>query len=324
MIYLENSLNELKNFIEKINENKENLKLKIQKIFTKIRNTLNEREDQILLEVDNQFNKIYFNEDIIKKSEKLPNKIKFSLERGRKIEKEWNENNAIFLVNDCINIENNIKEINIIKNNIKKANSLNADNINFYPNEYENNIFLDSIKTFGKIVLSEIKYKFRKCPENIKENKKYIITGENENIVTVIGRGDEWIGILCQNELKKTMEHKWKIKIIKTKNKNIMVGIAPVDFNINTCYWKTGYYLVCHNSTLYSGPPFNNNGKVTNLEIVKKEITLIMDINKGSLKIIMDNDLKEEIIYLNIPIDKPITPAVLLYDKDDTIEIVEC
>jgi hypothetical protein len=138
------------------------------------------------------------------------------------------------------------------------------------------------------------------------------------------GTGCYWAGILCQNELKKSMEHKWKIKIIKTKNKNIMVGIAPVDFNINTCYWKTGYYLVCHDSTLYSGPPFNNNGKVTNLEIVKKEITLIMDINKGSLKIIMDNDLKEEIIYLNIPIDKPITPAVLLYNKDDTVEIVEC
>ena len=43
-----------------INEEKEELKLKIQKIFTKIRNVINEREEKLLIEVDNQFNEIYF------------------------------------------------------------------------------------------------------------------------------------------------------------------------------------------------------------------------------------------------------------------------
>jgi hypothetical protein len=55
----EQSINELKILFDKINENKETLKLKIQSIFTKIRNVLNEREDEILLEVDNQFNPLY-------------------------------------------------------------------------------------------------------------------------------------------------------------------------------------------------------------------------------------------------------------------------
>jgi len=72
---LENSINELKILYEKINENKEELKLKIQKIFTKIRNVLNDREDELLLEIDNNFNNKYFNEEMIKESEKLPNKI---------------------------------------------------------------------------------------------------------------------------------------------------------------------------------------------------------------------------------------------------------
>ena len=44
---LKDKINELKNIFEKINENKENLKLKIQKIFTKIRNELNNREDEL-------------------------------------------------------------------------------------------------------------------------------------------------------------------------------------------------------------------------------------------------------------------------------------
>ena len=182
---------------------------------------------------------------------------------------------------------------------------------------------MESIKAFGKILFSDFKYKLKKCPENIKTNKKYIISGEKENIVTIIGNGFEWIGILCQNELEKLKEYRWKIKIIKTSNRNIMVGVAPIDFNINTSGWNAGWFLVCHNSSLYSGPPFNYTGKKTNLNIVNQEIALIMDMNKGSLKFQIDNDLNEA-EYLNIPIDKPITPAVLLYNKEDSIEIFEC
>ena len=63
------TVNDLKIILEKIIENKDELKLNIQKIFTKIRNALNEREDELLIEVDKQFDKLYYNEDIIKKSE---------------------------------------------------------------------------------------------------------------------------------------------------------------------------------------------------------------------------------------------------------------
>ena len=64
-------------------KNKEELKLKIQNIFTKIRNILNNREEELLLEVDKKFNNLYYNEDIIKQSESLPNKIKIYLEKGK-------------------------------------------------------------------------------------------------------------------------------------------------------------------------------------------------------------------------------------------------
>ena len=47
-----------------VNENKEELKEKIQKLFTKLRNVINDREDELLLEVDKKFNELYFNEDI--------------------------------------------------------------------------------------------------------------------------------------------------------------------------------------------------------------------------------------------------------------------
>ena len=49
---LNDSINKLKLLFQSINNSKEELKLNIQKIFSKIRNSLNEREDKLLLEVD--------------------------------------------------------------------------------------------------------------------------------------------------------------------------------------------------------------------------------------------------------------------------------
>ena len=48
-------------------------------IFTKLRNKLNDREDKLLLEVDKKYDELFFPEELIKKSEKLPNKINSSI-----------------------------------------------------------------------------------------------------------------------------------------------------------------------------------------------------------------------------------------------------
>ena len=51
------TINELKKLLDKINKNKENIKKKIQKIFTRIRNALNDREDYLLDKIDEIYNK---------------------------------------------------------------------------------------------------------------------------------------------------------------------------------------------------------------------------------------------------------------------------
>ena len=56
---------------EKISENKESLKLKIQNIFNTIRNTLNDREIELLNEVDKNYNYSIINKEKIKEIEKL-------------------------------------------------------------------------------------------------------------------------------------------------------------------------------------------------------------------------------------------------------------
>ena len=149
---LQQSINELKIIVEKIDKNKEKIKIDIQNIFTKIRNAINEREDQLLLDVDKKFNEFFYNENIIKDSEKLPNKIKISLERGKLTEKEWKNNNKLnSLINDCLNIENDINDINNVKNNIKKY-QLNNDEIKFSSNKGDILKVLETIKYFGNVI----------------------------------------------------------------------------------------------------------------------------------------------------------------------------
>ena len=74
----------------------------------------------MLIEVDNKYEDLFFKEDIIKEGDKLPNKIKNSLTKGKLINEHWNENKLNSLINDCLNIERNIENINKINESVKK------------------------------------------------------------------------------------------------------------------------------------------------------------------------------------------------------------
>ncbi len=101
------SLEEIKILYENVNKNKEDLEKKIMKIFTEIRTQINKREDELLSEIDIIYDKLYFKDELIKESEKLINKIKLNIEKGKETEKK-NNNNLNYIINECINIENNI------------------------------------------------------------------------------------------------------------------------------------------------------------------------------------------------------------------------
>ena len=193
--YLENlsktfdeSINQIKKIFDEINKNKEKLKLEIQKTFTNIRNALNEREDKLLLEVDKTYDELYFSEDLVIKSGKLPKKVKLSLETGKQINKEWNEKDKLSLfINDCLDIEMNIKDINSINENIEKTKIITIEVI-FTPSNIDNKQLFKNIKDFGKI----------NCNKKIDKKKEYdIVMKELEK------KG---------NELKERLEKKLKIK----------------------------------------------------------------------------------------------------------------
>ena len=47
------------------------------------------------------------------------------------------------------------------------------------------------------------------------------------------------------------------------------------------------------------------------------------NIKKRTIKFIINNEDKGD-SYSNIPIDKPLFPAVILHDQGDSVEISEC
>ena len=148
---LQESIADIKKLFEKINENKDELKSNIQKTFTRIRNEINNREDELLLEIDKTFEKVFFNEEIIKNGEKLPNRIKMTLEKGKELVKEIenNDKKINLIINDCIYIENMIKDTKKIKERINK--NPNKTKIIVMPKEEGINLFLSNIKKFGRV-----------------------------------------------------------------------------------------------------------------------------------------------------------------------------
>ena len=95
-------------------------------------------------------NKLFSNNKVIKESEKLPFKIKESLEKGKIVDNDWNDNHKLSLIiNNCINIEDNIKNLIIINDNIKKCKLNNNKNITLDIEDEYLDTFIKTIKSFG-------------------------------------------------------------------------------------------------------------------------------------------------------------------------------
>jgi hypothetical protein len=292
--------------------------LKIQKIFNDIRNNLNKREDELLSKVDEEFDKLIFNEKKMKSIEKLSNKIEKALKKGKNIDNDWNDDNKLcFLINDCLNIENSIKDIKII-------NSIGNKNINFdiKLNLEEKNIkeFIDIIKNFGDI------YKYNNFLKNeiaLNNYNDYKLSGENNNIITKIG-SNGYRGTLILNQLEKNEINTWKIKLLNSNdNFHFYVGVAPSDFEIYESYTKHGWYFYVWSQTLWSGPPHNFCNKDTKGKMPNKEITFIMNMKEQTLKFLIDN-VDYNICYNDIPIDKPLYPAIFMYYQNDSLQFIKC
>ena len=187
-------INITKNFYDKVDKLKEDLKSKILKIITNLRNKLNEREDELISEVDKIFSNICPEEKLILNFEKIPKKIISILDQKDALDEKLKDT---YLLNsyiiECINIEKELNEIKETEELINKYDINKEIKISFYPDletEELNNIYND-IKSFGKICqqetdknnifINESHKKIHELKTEIKKLKSEIDKKDNEN-----------------------------------------------------------------------------------------------------------------------------------------------
>ena len=179
------------------------------------------------------------------------------------------------------------------------------------------------------------------------------MAGEKENIITKTSK-QNWVRIFAKNILEEQKEYNFKIKIIKSKSKQIMIGIAQItpeiidkDFfhyikgiqNVNSVFKKKflmyflnkkidksdlivnfRWYLSINNSSLFSDAPQNFRNSNINFKINQDEIIININMKDRTFNLLTDGENKLQ-LYNNIPLNKPISPSILLYDEEDSIEI---
>ena len=314
----------MKDIYDKINKSKEELKLKISNTFTKLRNILNEREDKLLLELDEIYNDEYFKEDIIKKGDKLTKQIKINLEKGKILNKEWDNNNdkLIDRINDCLNIENNIQNIVEINKNIKKCNSKKI-NIKFIAEDEKNSILIDKIKNFGEFINEDsnaFNFTFKPGANYDISNNGYVATknkgGDSYNCLIV---GDK--------EIPKDKISKWKIKIKKSLEKTksytdfyIGVGEKKMKGELYNDCWN-----ICQSGEKISFRMKNNIPiNQSNIDRGLNEgdvVEITADRTSGNLSFSV-NGISCGFASSALPKNEELYPIVILYEQGLSVEIV--
>ena len=326
---IKKKVKEIKKIYEKTKPKKEEIKLNIQNTFDDIINILNNRKKELLKKLDNLYEENIFSEEFMKTYKKLPSKIDNNLKKGKNVIEKWDEDEKNGklneIINDCIIIEKNIEKFQKVNEKLKSLNT--RINFQFCIETNDLEMLSDRLKNLGKIIYNDYKFTFKQCPSNIITKKRFIISGEKENIMFKKEPNFVWTGTTCLNEFQKLVEYKWKVRILKSVTKQIMVGVVPIDFdpekidntdfNLNICGWFFYFY----DMRLYSGPPHNYRNKGSEINNCTDEITLVMNMNKRSLKFMVNNIDKGE-QYKDIPIDKPLFPAVCLFNSDK-VEIIE-
>ena len=171
---------------------------------------------------------------------------------------------------------------------------------------------------------------WKECPDNVEKDKKYTVGKMNPRVATKVG--DKHSTIIGNTFIPLSKATSWNAAILKTKRNgySIFIGVAPSDINQNEDrnWLKCGWYFDCYRSELYSGPPHNCGGKEYGARKERGEyvhegeyVGVVMDTTKGELSFAL-NGVNLGVAYEGIPLDKPLVPCVLLYHKNDSVELV--
>ena len=172
---------------------------------------------------------------------------------------------------------------------------------------------------------------WKDCSNASSRERKYYLGMLSSKVATKSEYGTSCT-IIANTPLPKNKVTSWYVKIVKTWNngESIYVGVAPSGINVdeNDNHKKCGWYLHCHDSLLWSGPPHNYQGREYGPRKEKSgeyvhtgdSVGVVMDMKNGDLSFILENRCLD-VGYDGIPLDEPLVPCVTLSFEGDSVEL---
>ena len=163
------------------------------------------------------------------------------------------------------------------------------------------------------------------------KDKAYSIDEDNPRVATKINDSNSCT-IIGNSPLPLNQVISWNIKVLKSlKNDggSIYVGVGPSELKQSAYFiqYSYGWQIDCFGSTLVSGPPHNykirkygprkGNGQYVR---TGDNVGVVMDTTKGNLSFVV-NGVNLGVAYEGIPLDKPLVPCIMIYHKDDSVEL---
>lgn len=161
-------------------------------------------------------------------------------------------------------------------------------------------------------------------------SKRYIVDCGDHRLAKFVG--DSNCTIIGNTTIPLNKVTTWTVKILTSLLNNgcaIFVGVAPVTINRSedSNHVKCGWYYNCYSSSLFSGPPHNCHpvpyGPQRDLGSyirMNDTVGVMMDTHKRELSFII-NGVNYGAAYLQVPLDVPLVPCVILGCKYDSVKI---
>lgn len=181
-------------------------------------------------------------------------------------------------------------------------------------------------------------FKWAQCPLAVKRKRAYTLDAQRGRVATAstAASGDEHCTVLGAAPFLAGCVTDWEIRVLKSKDDNgnlVYVGVAPAEMSQDDeKSISHGWFFSCYKSALFSGKPDNfwckeYGPRKANGEYVKAgdSVCASMDTTLGRLSFALKRDgvlTDLGVAFEGIPLDKPLVPAVIMYNCGDSVEFI--
>lgn len=160
-----------------------------------------------------------------------------------------------------------------------------------------------------------------KFPGFWRPGPNYYVGPESGRVATVTGNGF-YTTILGETCLEPNAANNWSVRLINTLGSDVYVGVAPATISTAEKHneYKTGWYMYCNSGKMYSCGKKLPYGEVV---VVKTggTVSVHVDTQKGEVSFSIDGK-RHGAGLTGLPLNTPLVPVVLAYNKGDSVEIL--